>query len=64
MQAVKPWLKGPVLEREKIVEALESVIVSGDRIVVEGDNQKQADFPGPGQWEKDSRPVARPQSIE
>jgi hypothetical protein len=45
------------------MSGLESVIVSGDRIVVEG-NQKQADFPGPGQWEKDSRPVARPQSIE
>src|SRR5271163_3351244 len=44
MQTVAPWLKGPVLAREKIVEALESVIVQGDRIVMEGDNQKQADF--------------------
>ena len=44
MQAVEPWMKGPVLAREKIVEALESIIVSGDRIVMEGDNQKQADF--------------------
>src|SRR5271170_5257155 len=44
MQMVEPWLKGPVLAQEKIVEALESVIVSGDRIVMEGDNQKQADF--------------------
>jgi hypothetical protein len=37
-------MKGPVLAQEKIVEALESVIVSGDRIVMEGDNQKEADF--------------------
>src|SRR5580658_2344957 len=44
MQMVEPWLKGPVLAQEKIVEALESVIVPGDRIVMEGDNQKQADF--------------------
>src|SRR5580698_6879072 len=44
MQTVEPWLKGPVLAREQIVEVLESVIVSGDRIVMEGNNQKQADF--------------------
>src|SRR6202050_4415318 len=44
MQMVEPWLKGPVLAQEKIVEALESIIVPGDRIVMEGDNQKQADF--------------------
>src|SRR5271166_1257031 len=44
MQMVEHWLKGPVLAQEKIVEALESIIVPGDRIVMEGDNQKQADF--------------------
>jgi malonate decarboxylase alpha subunit len=44
MRAVQPWMSGPILPREKTVEALESVIVSGDRIVMEGDNQKQADF--------------------
>src|SRR5271170_5243505 len=44
MQTIEPSLKGPVLAREKIVETLESVIQSGDRIVMEGDNQKQADF--------------------
>ena len=44
MQTVAPWLKGPVLSRAKIIETLESVIVKGDRIVMEGDNQKQADF--------------------
>src|SRR6202453_5322218 len=44
MQMVEPGLKGPVLAQEMIVEALESIIVAGDRIVMEGDNQKQADF--------------------
>jgi malonate decarboxylase alpha subunit len=44
MQLVQPWMKGPVLPSEKLVAALEALIVSGDRIVLEGDNQKQADF--------------------
>jgi malonate decarboxylase alpha subunit len=37
-------MKGPVLEQDKMVDTLEAVIQSGDRIVMEGDNQKQADF--------------------
>jgi malonate decarboxylase alpha subunit len=44
MQAVMPWMSGPVLPTEKTVEALESLVMAGDRIVLEGDNQKQADF--------------------
>src|SRR6202167_2151095 len=44
MQLVQPWMKGPVLPNARIVEAFEAVIVSGDSIVLEGDNQKQADF--------------------
>src|SRR6202522_1262628 len=44
MDIVKSWMNGPLLAREKTVEALESVIQSGDSIVMEGDNQKQADF--------------------
>jgi malonate decarboxylase alpha subunit len=44
MQLVQPWMKGPILAKDKIVDALEILIVSGDRIVLEGDNQKQADF--------------------
>src|ERR1700757_3891436 len=44
MQLIKPWMKGPILPNEKIIEALETLIHSGDRIVLEGDNQKQADF--------------------
>ena len=34
MQAVKSWMKGPVLARKKTVDALESVIMSGDRVVM------------------------------
>ena len=44
MRAVRPWMKGAVLAQEKMVEALESILVAGDRFVMEGDNQKQADF--------------------
>jgi len=44
MQAVMPWMSGPVLPTDKTVEALEALVVAGDRIVLEGDNQKQADF--------------------
>src|SRR5882757_2866093 len=44
MRAVMRWMSGPVLPTDKTVEALEALVVSGDRIVLEGDNQKQADF--------------------
>ena len=44
MQQVQPWMKGSILPRTKIIEALETLIISGDRVVLEGDNQKQADF--------------------
>jgi malonate decarboxylase alpha subunit len=44
LESVKPWMQGPVLAQNKMVETLESVIRSSDRIVMEGDNQKQADF--------------------
>lgn len=44
MQQVQPWMCGPILPQAKTVEALEALIVPGDRIVLEGDNQKQADF--------------------
>jgi malonate decarboxylase alpha subunit len=37
-------MQGPILPQEKITEALELLIQSGDRVVLEGDNQKQADF--------------------
>jgi malonate decarboxylase alpha subunit len=44
IELVKPWMKRSILPKEKIIDALETLIVSGDRIVLEGDNQKQADF--------------------
>jgi malonate decarboxylase alpha subunit len=41
MQAVMRWISGPLLPADTTVEAL---VVAGDRSVLEGDNQKQADF--------------------
>lgn len=35
---------GAVLPTDRMVEVLESLIAPGDRVVVEGNNQKQADF--------------------
>jgi hypothetical protein len=36
-------MKGPILTKKKD-RGLETLIVSGDKSVVEGDNQKQPDF--------------------
>jgi malonate decarboxylase alpha subunit len=44
LESVQPWMQGPILAPEKIVDALELLLKSGDRVVLEGDNQKQADF--------------------
>ncbi|HEX6567488.1 MAG TPA: malonate decarboxylase subunit alpha [Chthoniobacterales bacterium] len=44
IESVQPWMQGPILSPEKIVDALELLIKSDDRVVLEGDNQKQADF--------------------
>jgi malonate decarboxylase alpha subunit len=44
LESVRPWLQGPILSPEKIIDALQLLIQSGDRVVLEGDNQKQADF--------------------
>lgn len=41
---VAAWMQNRVLAKERIVDALETLIAARDRIVVEGDNQKQADF--------------------
>src|SRR5580700_6426818 len=38
------FAKGRIIASGKIVEALETLIESGDRVALEGDNQKQADF--------------------
>src|SRR3977135_93784 len=55
MQLIRPRMKGPILPKERIIEALETLIVSGDRIVLEGDNQKQADFLSRSLVEVDSK---------
>ena len=44
MAVVSPWLDDGVLPRGRIVDALEALIRPGDRVALEGDNQKQADF--------------------
>jgi len=44
LRLVSTWMKGPLLPRDKLVESLQMLIAPGDRIVLEGDNQKQADF--------------------
>jgi malonate decarboxylase alpha subunit len=44
MALVANWLSGPMLQQERIVDALEALVAPADRIVIEGDNQKQADF--------------------
>jgi malonate decarboxylase alpha subunit len=44
LQLVSPWMSGPILPQKKLIQALELLIAPGDRIVLEGDNQKQADF--------------------
>ena len=44
MRLVSSWMSGPLLPREKLVESLEALIAPADRIVLEGDNQKQADY--------------------
>src|SRR5471032_2967745 len=41
---VKDLADGVVLPTDKIVAALEALILPGDRVVLEGNNQKQADF--------------------
>jgi malonate decarboxylase alpha subunit len=44
IESVQPWMQGPILAPERIIDALELLLKRGDRVVLEGDNQKQADF--------------------
>ncbi|RMM79778.1 Malonate decarboxylase, alpha subunit, partial [Pseudomonas savastanoi pv. glycinea] len=44
LEQVRTLADGVVLPTDKIVAALEALLVSGDRVVLEGNNQKQADF--------------------
>ncbi|MEX5745399.1 malonate decarboxylase subunit alpha [Massilia sp. X63] len=40
----QPYASGRVISTDQIVPALEALISPGDRVVLEGNNQKQADF--------------------
>jgi malonate decarboxylase alpha subunit len=44
MQIVSPWMTDAVLRQDKLVQALEALVAPADRVVLEGNNQKQADF--------------------
>jgi malonate decarboxylase alpha subunit len=44
LAGVKRLTNGRVIPTDKIVEALEALIAPGDRVVLEGNNQKQASF--------------------
>jgi malonate decarboxylase alpha subunit len=44
LAAVAGWLEDGVLPASRMTEALELLIRPGDRVALEGDNQKQADF--------------------
>ncbi|HTH62293.1 MAG TPA: malonate decarboxylase subunit alpha [Paraburkholderia sp.] len=44
LAAVAGWLEDGVLPTQRLTDALEQLIRPGDRVALEGDNQKQADF--------------------
>ncbi len=44
LACVASLTRGRLLPAEHIVEALEALLVPGDRVALEGENQKQADF--------------------
>ena len=44
LAAVASLADGKLLDADRIVAALEALLAPGDRVVLEGDNQKQADF--------------------
>jgi malonate decarboxylase alpha subunit len=44
LERAAPYVRGKLVRREAIVAVLESLLHAGDRVVLEGDNQKQADF--------------------
>jgi malonate decarboxylase alpha subunit len=41
---LKSMTRGKLIEQQDIIEALQTLIHTGDRVALEGDNQKQADF--------------------
>src|SRR5471032_2131897 len=44
LKAARPFSDGKILDSTRLVDALQAIIKPGDRVALEGDNQKQADF--------------------
>ncbi|MDD2363585.1 MAG: malonate decarboxylase subunit alpha [Eubacteriales bacterium] len=44
LRGASPYLNQKQIKSESIVDALEALMRPGDRVVIEGDNQKQATF--------------------
>lgn len=44
LEAAAPWLDGKVIQLQAINQVLEASLRPGDRVILEGDNQKQATF--------------------
>jgi malonate decarboxylase alpha subunit len=44
MQLVQPYMKGRLVPTGSIVKTLESLLMTGDRVILEGNNQKHASF--------------------
>ncbi|MCY0387021.1 malonate decarboxylase subunit alpha [Robbsia sp. Bb-Pol-6] len=44
LQAAAPFAAGKVLDAGQLIDALQAIIRPGDRVALEGNNQKQADF--------------------
>src|SRR5688500_3006902 len=44
LAAVRPFASGRELQAGRVREALQALLRAGDRVALEGDNQKQADF--------------------
>ncbi len=42
--AAQPYATGKVVDQQRLIDLLHNVIRPGDRVALEGDNQKQADF--------------------
>ena len=44
LQAAAPFAKGKLVQPADVTALLEAILQPGDRVCLEGDNQKQADF--------------------
>src|ERR1700739_2170146 len=44
IDSVQPWMQGPILAPERIIDAVQLLLKGGGRVFLEGDNQKQAAF--------------------